>query len=74
MARLTAPQAAWCCPACLTAQANAALAAYRAQGLVLERRIPLEGWVTLVLRAPSTSRPRPRRRAGGAVAARARGQ
>jgi ribosomal protein L11 methyltransferase len=31
-------------------QANAALAAYRAQGLALERRIVLENWVTLVLR------------------------
>jgi ribosomal protein L11 methyltransferase len=34
----------------LAAQANAALATYRAHGLVLEHRIPLEGWVTLVLR------------------------
>jgi ribosomal protein L11 methyltransferase len=31
-------------------QSNAALAAYRAQGLALERRIVLENWVTLVLR------------------------
>jgi len=35
----------------LTAQANAALAAYRA--LRLERRIELDGWTTLVLRRPS---------------------
>ncbi len=34
----------------LPAHANAALAIYRAQGLVLERRIPLDGWITLVLR------------------------
>jgi ribosomal protein L11 methyltransferase len=34
----------------LAAQASAALAIYRAHGFVLERRIPLEGWVTLVLR------------------------
>ena len=34
----------------LAAQANAALAAYRAHGLVLDHRIPLQGWVTLVLR------------------------
>lgn len=34
----------------LAAQANAALAAYRARGLVLEHRIPLQGWVTLILR------------------------
>ena len=35
----------------LTADANAALSVYRAQGLNLERRIVLEGWTTLVLRA-----------------------
>src|SRR4029077_17542763 len=29
--------------------ANAALAIYRAQGLVLEKRITLDGWVTLVM-------------------------
>jgi len=34
----------------LAAQANAALAAYRAHGLVLDHSIPLQGWVTLVLR------------------------
>ncbi len=34
----------------LPAHANAALAIYRAQGLVLHRRIALDGWVTLVLR------------------------
>ena len=34
----------------LAAQANTALAAYRAHGLVLDHRIPLQGWVTLVLR------------------------
>jgi ribosomal protein L11 methyltransferase len=34
----------------LTAQAGAALATYRARGLVLEHRIGLDGWVTLVLR------------------------
>jgi ribosomal protein L11 methyltransferase len=33
----------------LAGQAGAALASYRARGLVLARRIPLEGWVTLVL-------------------------
>ena len=37
----------------LPAQANAALAAYRAHGLVLARRIPLDGWVTLVLKRPA---------------------
>jgi len=34
----------------LPAQANAALAIYRVQGLKLARRITLAGWVTLVLR------------------------
>lgn len=34
----------------LPGHANAVLAAYRAQGLMLEKRIPLEGWVTLVMR------------------------
>jgi len=34
----------------LSSHANAALAAYRAQGLMLERRFTIDGWVTLVLR------------------------
>jgi ribosomal protein L11 methyltransferase len=34
----------------LPSHANGALAAYRAQGLRLEKRIPLDGWMTLVLR------------------------
>jgi ribosomal protein L11 methyltransferase len=34
----------------LAAHASAALAAYRAQGLALERRLKLEGWVTLVMK------------------------
>ena len=33
----------------LATQENAALAAYRAHGLLLVRRIPLDEWVTLVL-------------------------
>ncbi len=37
----------------LAKQANAAIAAYRMQGLALERKITLDGWVTLVLRAVS---------------------
>jgi ribosomal protein L11 methyltransferase len=36
----------------LSAQAPAALASYRARGLILERRIKLEGWTTLVLVRP----------------------
>ncbi|MGE0563693.1 MAG: 50S ribosomal protein L11 methyltransferase [Pseudolabrys sp.] len=36
----------------LPADGRAALARYRAQGLTLERRIPRDGWVTLVMRKP----------------------
>jgi len=36
----------------LPSHVNAALAIYRAHGFVLEKRIPLEGWVTLVMRRP----------------------
>ncbi len=49
LARLMAPDARVVLSGLLPAHANAALAAYRAQGLRLERRIPLDGWVTLVL-------------------------
>jgi ribosomal protein L11 methyltransferase len=52
IAALTAPRAFVVLSGLLPSQANAALAAYRAHGLVLERRIPLEGWMTLVLRRP----------------------
>ena len=48
--RLTARSAHVVLSGLLPAQANAALAIYRAQGLVLERQIVLEGWATLVLR------------------------
>ena len=37
----------------LAAQANAAIAAYRSQGLVLERSFALDGWVTLLMTAAS---------------------
>ena len=37
----------------LTQQANAALSAYRSQGLVLERAIVLDGWITPTMRAKS---------------------
>jgi ribosomal protein L11 methyltransferase len=37
----------------LAKQGRAALAVYRTQGLALERRVELEGWVTLVLRRPA---------------------
>ena len=48
--RLAAPGAHVVLSGLLPSHANAALAAYRAQGLVLEKRIPLDGWMTLVLR------------------------
>jgi ribosomal protein L11 methyltransferase len=46
----------------LSGQANAALAAYRVRGLVLERRISLDGWVTLVLVRPARRVARHRQR------------
>jgi ribosomal protein L11 methyltransferase len=52
MAGLLGPNGRVILSGLLAAQASAALAAYRARGLVLEHRIPLDGWVTLVLRAP----------------------
>jgi ribosomal protein L11 methyltransferase len=64
LARLAGPQGCVVLSGLLAAQANAALAVYRAHGLVLEHRIRLDGWVTLVLRG--------RRRK--AVAARRHGQ
>jgi ribosomal protein L11 methyltransferase len=50
MARLAAPRARVVLSGLLTSHANAVLAAYRAQGFALERRIVLEDWATLVLR------------------------
>jgi ribosomal protein L11 methyltransferase len=50
LARLAAPGAHIVLSGLLPAHANSALAIYRAQGLTLERRIPLDGWVTLVLK------------------------
>jgi ribosomal protein L11 methyltransferase len=50
IAALLAPRARVILSGLLAAQANAALAAYRAQGLSLERRLVLDGWATLVLR------------------------
>jgi ribosomal protein L11 methyltransferase len=52
VAQLAAPGARVILSGLLPSHANAALAAYRAQGLVLERRVPLDGWMTLVLRRP----------------------
>ena len=50
MARLLAPGARVILSGLLASQANAALAAYRAQGLALETRISLGEWDTVVLR------------------------
>jgi len=48
--RILAPRAQVILSGVLASQANAALAVYRLKGLTLERRIPLDEWVTLVLR------------------------
>ena len=52
LARLLAPDARVVLSGLLATQENAALAAYSPHGLRLERRIPLDEWVTLVLRRP----------------------
>ena len=65
MARLLAPGARVVLSGLLTSQANTALAAYRAQRLVLLRRIPLDDWVTLVLAADAPKRHRPGRHRPG---------
>lgn len=49
LARLAAPRGLIILSGLLPPQANAALAAYRIQGLALEYRILLDGWATLVL-------------------------
>jgi ribosomal protein L11 methyltransferase len=59
IARLVAPNGHVVLSGLLTAQANAALASYRARGLVLARRIRLEGWATLVLSRVDRGRRRP---------------
>jgi ribosomal protein L11 methyltransferase len=45
-----APRATVILSGLLPAQANGVIAAYRANGLVLQRRIELEGWTSLMLR------------------------
>jgi ribosomal protein L11 methyltransferase len=52
--RVAAPGAHIVVSGLLPGQANAALAAYRTLGLVLERRVPLDGWVTLILSRSAT--------------------
>lgn len=49
LCRLTAPRARIVLSGLLPSHANAALAIYRARGLVLEKRFTLDGWVTLVM-------------------------
>jgi ribosomal protein L11 methyltransferase len=53
MGRLLAPGGRAVLSGLLVGQANAALAAYRARGFVLARRITCEGWITLVLARPA---------------------
>jgi ribosomal protein L11 methyltransferase len=50
---VTAPGARVIVSGLLASQASAALAAYLGLGFVLERRIALDGWVTLVLARPA---------------------
>jgi ribosomal protein L11 methyltransferase len=50
MRRILAPNARVVLSGLLVSQANTALSVYRAHGLTLERRIALDGWMTLVLR------------------------
>lgn len=51
-ARLLAPGGRIILSGLLPAHANALIAAYGLQGLVLERRITLQRWATLVMRRP----------------------
>ena len=53
MARQLEPNARIVLSGILKSQANAALAAYRSQGLMLERSFPLDGWFTPVMVALS---------------------
>ena len=62
--RLVATNARVVLSGLLPAHANAALAHYTAQGFRLERRIPLDGWMTLVLRRPAGGRRRSPRARG----------
>lgn len=63
VSRLLAPGGRIVLSGLLAAHANAAISAYRACGLVLESRLALEGWVTLVMRRPP-KRQRPGRYPG----------
>ena len=48
----------------LPGHVNAAVTIYRHAGFVLERRIPLDGWVTLVMRRPPHNKTAPSRSPG----------
>jgi ribosomal protein L11 methyltransferase len=52
LARLLAPRGRIVLSGLLPSQASAAVAAYRMQGLALERRLLIDGWATLVLVRP----------------------
>jgi ribosomal protein L11 methyltransferase len=67
MARLVAPGGYVVLSGLLAAQAPTALASYHARGLVLAHRIPIEGWMTLVLVRPLRS-PATRLPCGGSIA------
>jgi ribosomal protein L11 methyltransferase len=56
MRRFLAPGGQVVISGLLTSHAQAALTAYRAQGLMLQRRILLQEWTTLVLRRPALPR------------------
>jgi len=56
LARLVSPGGRLVLSGLLRSQGTAALATYRAQGLVLERRLLVEDWATLVLRRPARVR------------------
>ena len=72
--KLAAPGARMVLSGLLPGHANAVLAIYRAQGLRLERRITIQGWVTLVMRRPArTKRSRPGRGHRGGFAGEAAG-
>lgn len=68
MAGLLTPHARVVISGLLTSQVNAALAAYRDCGLVLERRVVIDGWATLVLTPRPARRRRPTKQRGGVTA------
>jgi ribosomal protein L11 methyltransferase len=65
IARLVAPRGEVVLSGLFTADADAALACYRARGLALVRRIRLEGWTTLVLMRRAARRSMRRARSRG---------